>query len=284
MPGVASTGPVSVSAVIPCHGRQERLLAAIESAHQSGVDEILVVDDGTPTPLEAPQDGRVRLLRLPENKGAAAARNAGVAAARGRWIAFLDSDDRWLVGKIDVQLAFLAARPGLAGVTCGFRLDRDGRATDYLPDNEALDFDRALTGGRFGIGSTLMVRRDLFLGSGGFDETLGRHEDWEWLLRFTSRHELGIARAVMAEVSLGSRPDPDAVLAALRCIEAAQLPHLDFGRGRRLRAALALERAALARWGGRHLDVATELSRAALWRPLWTLNALWRRAAHGEIP
>jgi len=73
--------------------------------------ELIVVDDGstdnTLTVVEGFQDSRIRLLRLSENYGAGRARNEGIQAARGEWVAFLDSDDEWLPRKLELQMARL---------------------------------------------------------------------------------------------------------------------------------------------------------------------------------
>src|SRR5690606_26465230 len=68
--------------------------------------EVIIVDDGSPIPLDPELDrSRVRILRHERNLGAAAARNSGVAMARAGWIAFLDSDDVWIAGSLAPRLA-----------------------------------------------------------------------------------------------------------------------------------------------------------------------------------
>ena len=99
--------------MIPTYNRAEWVMGAIESAlaQTRAPEEVIVVDDGstddTPRVLaEAP--GGVRCIRQ-ENAGVSAARNRGVREASGRWIAFLDSDDRWYPEKLGIQLEALAA-------------------------------------------------------------------------------------------------------------------------------------------------------------------------------
>lgn len=106
-------GPV-ISVVIPVFDRA----ATIEYCLRSVLDqtlppaEVIVVDDcsrdRTPEIVRSHSDSRVRLISLAKNSGAQAARNAGIAAAAGDWIAFQDSDDEWLPGKLAAQVRALA--------------------------------------------------------------------------------------------------------------------------------------------------------------------------------
>jgi glycosyltransferase involved in cell wall biosynthesis len=96
-----------VSVVIPCFNASRYIAAAIRSVHDQHWDklEIVVVDDGSTdgsADLVAAGSPDVRLIRQ-ANQGVATARNVGVAAARGSWIAFLDADDIWLPGKLAAQ-------------------------------------------------------------------------------------------------------------------------------------------------------------------------------------
>src|SRR5438552_2531519 len=90
------------SIIIPTHGRPAFLQEAVASVlAQSFADsEVLVVDDGNDEPVNVPADERVRVLRHDVNRGAAAARNTGIRAARGRYISFLDDDDVYPPGRL----------------------------------------------------------------------------------------------------------------------------------------------------------------------------------------
>jgi len=107
--------PLSVSTVIPTYERAGTLRRAIDSARADllPADEILVVDDGSSDGTEAlvrSYPAPVRYFRTPR-VGAGAARNAGVRAARGDLVAFLDSDDAWLPGKLALQRAVMERHP-----------------------------------------------------------------------------------------------------------------------------------------------------------------------------
>ena len=105
----------AVSVVLPTFNRRALLLEAAESVRaQTFTDwELVVADDGSTDgsaeAVEALGDPRIRVLRLPRVGRAAVARNAGVRAARGEWIAFLDSDDAWEPRKLAVQVDAMRA-------------------------------------------------------------------------------------------------------------------------------------------------------------------------------
>jgi glycosyltransferase involved in cell wall biosynthesis len=106
---------LSVSAIIPTYNRVELVSRAIRSvlAAISPGDEVMVVDDGSTDGTVAAVEafgGPVRLLEVPHG-GAGPARNAGIAAARGDLISFLDSDDEWYPDKVELQRTFLERRP-----------------------------------------------------------------------------------------------------------------------------------------------------------------------------
>src|SRR6185295_14020211 len=111
-----------LSVVIPTWNRAHLVCDAINSAlnQRPGNVEVIVVDDAssddTAEVLTRNYGDAIRLLRLPKRSGAGAARNAGVALARGEFVAFLDSDDVWLPGKLDAELRLLPRFPGAEAV------------------------------------------------------------------------------------------------------------------------------------------------------------------------
>ena len=210
LPSPADAPPVSV--VIPAYNRAATISAAIESVlRQTWEDfELVVVDDGSTDGTLAAAcaivDPRLRVIAAPRNLGAAGARNLGVAEARGTWIAFQDSDDEWLPEKLARQMARLATpAPGdtasgtdWAACYCGLltvgALDaRPGERTElrYVPDPSLAqvegDILESLLAGNFISTQTLIIRRDLFLDLGRFDEETTPIEDWDFALRLASR-------------------------------------------------------------------------------------------------
>ncbi|WP_245180502.1 glycosyltransferase family 2 protein [Haloarcula amylovorans] len=193
-----------VSVVIPAYNREALIGRAIDSALAQTVDaiEVLVVDDGSADGTERVvtgfDDSRVRYLAHETNRGVSAARNTGVEAASGEYVAFLDSDDEWLPRKLDRQLALLDSRgEGWVGAYCDVvTADRSTAGRLAAAVSESVFRSKApREGGRelaesllsmqvfMGPGSTLLAKRDALRGTGGFDEGLSIYEDWDLVLR-----------------------------------------------------------------------------------------------------
>jgi glycosyltransferase involved in cell wall biosynthesis len=175
--------------------------------------EIIVVDDGSGDGTAeiaadfAARDARVRLIRQAQ-KGVSAARNAGIAAARGEWIAPLDSDDLWHPAKIDRQLEAARAAPETPGfVYTFFRLiDMEGRITGsggpYAISGRSIH--RHLFRNFVGNGSSVLMRREAVAEAGGYAERLDRSEDYLLQLEIAVRHPV----AVVPEYLVGYRRTP----------------------------------------------------------------------------
>jgi glycosyltransferase involved in cell wall biosynthesis len=193
------------SVIIPTFNRARLVCDAIDSILEQGVErerlQVIVVDDGSTDGTEAEvlarYGGDVRYTRQP-NQGAAAARNQGLALATGELVAFLDSDDVWLPGKIAAELALFTRHPEVDGV---------------ISDSEFWEVDRLVTPSRFrslgleasagqdavplsawpprwlrqSIVSTCCItfRREVLarIGLPAFKPSLPTHEDWEFEIR-----------------------------------------------------------------------------------------------------
>lgn len=189
MSGIGS--PVSV--VIPTYNRAHLLPRAMRSVlAQTWSDiEVIVVDDGsideTPDVVRRVRDARVRLIRLDRNGGAARARNEGVRAASGEWVAFLDSDDEWVREMLELQVERLVREGCHATVVyCQGHLHNEvtGRMTRlYVTPYEGDVFDRLLAGWIPVTTSMFLVKRSSLVAVGGFDERLQCLEDYDLWLR-----------------------------------------------------------------------------------------------------
>ncbi|HEY8554865.1 MAG TPA: glycosyltransferase family 2 protein [Burkholderiales bacterium] len=177
--------------VVPTFNRPGLVGRAIASALAQTVSdiEVIVVDDAPSEETRAAvgrfADARVRYLAHERNRGPSASRNTGIAAARGRLIAFLDDDDEWLPTKIEKQLAYLererldaAAGIGLIDGKVPLRY-RGARVT----------LEELRRGNRWGsctfIGRAEAVRDVLF------DEELTVGEDWDFYIRFARKYTIG---------------------------------------------------------------------------------------------
>ncbi len=185
-----------VSVIIPTYNRAPVLERAIRSvlAQTFGDFELIVVDDGsrdsTPDVLDR-YDGKLRAVTQ-ENRGVSAARNAGLAIARGELVAFLDSDDEWLPKKLARQVAAYEERGGDFVCHTDEIWIRDGKEIGQKGIHRKQGgrfFDRAL--GRCLISpSSVMISRGLLDRIGWFDELLPAAEDYDLWLRITAFHEV----------------------------------------------------------------------------------------------
>jgi glycosyltransferase involved in cell wall biosynthesis len=131
----SGTDNFSVSVIIPTYNRSAFLKSALESVTSQSypIKEILVIDDGsTDQTVEnlTPNFKSVIFIRQ-ENQGVSAARNTGIKKATGEWIALLDSDDLWTVGKIEKQIAHLRQNPKIKACHSGEEWVRNGRRCQH---------------------------------------------------------------------------------------------------------------------------------------------------------
>jgi hypothetical protein len=183
-----------VSVIIPCYNHALYLPFAIESVlAQSFTEwEAILVDDGSTDDTRAVAAGftdpRIRYV-YQENRGLPTARNTGIHAAQGRYLAFLDADDEWEPTFLWVcQDALAAMDTSVAVVTLTRYIDEDGavlpRSGGAVLQSDQFR-DRLLEGGFFPVHAVL-VRADAVRQVGLFDETLTSLEDWDLWLRITS--------------------------------------------------------------------------------------------------
>jgi glycosyltransferase involved in cell wall biosynthesis len=190
-----------ISVIIPTYNRLDLLEEALRSVLAQSLPprEIIVADDGstdgTPGRVEelAAANPALRFLRLEHRGFPGRARNEGVRAARGRYLTFLDSDDLWKPEKLQKQLAFLAANPGVRVCHTRERWLRGGREVSQAGQGHRRSgdiFSDALKKCIIGP-STVMLERTLFDELGGFREDLEIAEDYELWLRLCAREQVG---------------------------------------------------------------------------------------------
>jgi glycosyltransferase involved in cell wall biosynthesis len=188
-----------VTVVIPTFDRAAVLPRALDSAlAQQGCDfEVIVADDGssddTTHVLERyAGDTRVRVLALPHG-GVCRARNAAVAQSRAPLLAFLDSDDEWLPGKLAAQTAQLGetglsiCQTGETWIRNGVRVNPPAHYVKRGGDIFALSLRHCMI-----TPSSVLMTRALFAAAGGFNPEFPACEDYELWLRITPDHPVGL--------------------------------------------------------------------------------------------
>jgi glycosyltransferase involved in cell wall biosynthesis len=125
------------SVIIPTHDRPEMVREAVDSVLAQTIEdfECLVVDDGGTLPVAVPDDPRIRMIRRNLSGGPAAARNDGIAAARGRYIAFLDDDDWFLPNRLADSLPALRETPVVVCWRTGGQRTLNGEVFDSILDD-----------------------------------------------------------------------------------------------------------------------------------------------------
>ena len=127
-----------VSVIIPYYDRPEKILRCVRSvlAQTYQEFEILIIDDCSPEALSLNLDSRVHVLRNKNNQGPGLSRNVGLDYAKGRYIAFLDSDDYWHQDFLQSSIEAISSNPELAFVYCNtLAFDNDGTKVKRSPEN-----------------------------------------------------------------------------------------------------------------------------------------------------
>jgi hypothetical protein len=189
---------IDVSIVVPTRDRPELLARAVDSAlaqtHQAL--EVVVVDDGSASPVDLPSDPRLRIVRHASSRGPSAARNSGLHSARGRWVTFLDDDDSLLPHMVEVSLEALAQTTlaPAVGVLSGLeQVDREGRVlAKKLPPTcrRGTWFGVEVIpgyplGAPYETKQTLVIEREILLGVGGWADEFPCRGTTELFLRLS---------------------------------------------------------------------------------------------------
>jgi glycosyltransferase involved in cell wall biosynthesis len=216
-----------ISVVIPAYNSEDYLRDAIESvlAQSLPVIEIIVVDDGSTDGTSEIAKSLGALVIRQENRGVSAARNVGIRAAVNEWIAFIDQDDLWAPQKIECQWAAIQLYPDVGIVSCNMT----GFADESIRGSSGIDTDVIGALAREDLGddgsiryfhrvkhelplsrmtdypSSVLVRRDLLLSVGMFDESLRQNEDLECFLRVIAQCPLAVIQSPLVQRRIHSR-------------------------------------------------------------------------------
>lgn len=185
-----------VSVVIPTYNRPKYLERAIRSVNAQDYEniELIVVDDHSETPIgdvvrsvsNASLSG-VEIIRHDRNRGQATARNTGIEAASGEFLAFLDDDDQWLPSKLTEQTAAMQRAGSGVGIVF-VETDQESfedKVTRFSDRQQAVSTKRLLCKNVVGTPSRVLVRSECIDTTGGFDERFRNWEDQDWYIRLS---------------------------------------------------------------------------------------------------
>ncbi len=197
---------IKVSVIIPTYNRAEYITQAIDSVlAQTYTDyEIIVVDDGSADNTKdvlLPYMDRIRYI-YQENAGASAARNTGIKAAKGDWVAFLDSDDEWLPGKLAVQIRAVERHPQLVAHMVNVNLTNynDSGLSSFLhckfpfEGNEGIIDDPFIPHFKYrtiAMPVAIMCLKECAIKAGLFDESFVCGEDYDFVCRLALQGSWG---------------------------------------------------------------------------------------------
>lgn len=204
-----------VSVVLPAFNAMPYLPHAVQSVLDQTIGdwELIIIDDGstdgTSDYLATLADPRLITLRVPHSGNPAGVRNAGVAQARGPYIAFLDADDAWLPRKLEVQIPSLETSGCRWSYTATTRMDersepvRDPRIRPWVP-YEGWILEALLRIDAIVAMPTVVAERALLLDVGGFDETLRYCSDYELWFRLALRGPVALVNEPLARVRVST--------------------------------------------------------------------------------
>ncbi|HYM68437.1 MAG TPA: glycosyltransferase, partial [bacterium] len=217
-----------VSAIIPTRNRSALLRETLDSVtSQTGQGvlfdlEAIVVDDAstddTPAVVSAYP---VRYIRHEVNRGVSGARNTGIAASRGQYVAFLDDDDVWLPTKVAAVVQAFGRLPADVVYHWWQHMDASGRPLSRIrqPTYQG-DVYRALLAADFLSPCSVAIKRECLERVGGFDAALRQNEDWDLWLRLARHYSFGYIPEVLTRIRRLSGSLSGNLDEQLRCAEA----------------------------------------------------------------
>lgn len=200
-----------VSVVIPVYNRENTLRRSIDSVLNQTYKniEIIIVDDAsTDGSLQLAQDyipQGVKVIALTQNVGAAAARNVGMKAATGEYIAFQDSDDEWLPDKLKVQIDHMKGC-GTQVSFCPYLLVLDDNLTQIYPSMDKVQMIasggvRVILNKENVVGTpTIVMHREVMEQIGLFDESFLSFEDYDYFIRISQKYDIGFIEQPLVRV------------------------------------------------------------------------------------
>ena len=198
----------TVSVVIPTYNRLDLLPRAIDSVLNQTYDnlECLVINDASQEDprsiVEGYADERLRYFVHDVNKGLGAARNTGIKNASEKYVAFLDDDDEWLPTKLEKQVQLIeqaSSEVALVYTWMNYYTQSGELIRKYHPTYEGDIFPQVLDGQPIGAGSTLLARKCVIDEVGGFDESLPRGIDGDFIRRTARNYKIKYVPEVLVK-------------------------------------------------------------------------------------
>lgn len=199
-----------VSVIIPTYNRAGSIIKAVESVLNQTYQniEIIVVDDNssdnTEELIKLLSSKKIKYIKNEINLGPSGARNKGIQHAKGNYIAFQDSDDEWLPGKLEKQL-LLFQKEDYGLVYCAYRYLKGSLNYKYPSEKYSLEelegniFESMFEMNKIST-QTMIIKKEVLEQVGGFEENLRCLEDWELALRICYRYKVGFVNEMLVNV------------------------------------------------------------------------------------
>ena len=206
---------ILISVIIPCYNSESFIIDALESVKAQSYSnlEIIIINDGSTDNTKdivmgfIASNARLNIILIDQlNKGVSAARNAGLRAASGDWIALLDSDDKWLSKKLEKQMAIVTSNPNVDFLGT----NRNGEIFDQFiyKKIEALTqiYPRDLFYKMFFFTSTVIFKKEILNTIGYFDEKISFCEDAKFFIQICRRYNCFLLKESLV-IAGGGRAD-----------------------------------------------------------------------------
>jgi glycosyltransferase involved in cell wall biosynthesis len=224
-----------VTVVIPTYNRENTIIRALKSVlDQSYTNmEVIIVDDcstdNTISKIKSINDKRVRIIKHNENKGGSAARNTGISLAKGELVAFQDSDDEWLPGKLKKQVDIITQNRFGVIFTKHNNIRPNGQSSIF-PNIDGIKQENLYRNLLYEniIGTpTALIQKKHLQKIRGFDESLPRLQDWDLFIRLSRITNFHLINSVECNAYLQDNSISKDSAKLIRAIEVFENKYLD---------------------------------------------------------
>ena len=202
--------PPEISIILPTYNRAHLLSRAIDSVLNQTYQnfELIIIDDGssddTGKIISNYKTPSIKYIKFKKNKGANIARNIGIQSARGKYIAFQDSDDKWHKGKLEKQIDVIKSNLYNVQIVFSSFWYIESGLRKYFPTNadvlKSSHIKNEVIKNNFIAMPTALIERKCFEENGLFDESLPRYQDWELFIRFSQYYDFKFIKEPLVDV------------------------------------------------------------------------------------